>query len=149
MSISLATIHIPDTYKDEILDNHKSVFCSFGISTDDENWIFWHSTGYINCICHHEQRYVVEFTKWFTKPLSKLYYHLFYQWSNPSYCDTIYSRVGVNQMWILKNYKDLYTQPMLLYICNNIQILDCSIPYTTLPHFKLKTNKKKWFNFVW
>ena len=24
-----------------------------------------------------------------------------------SYCDTSYSRGGVNQIWILKNYKDL------------------------------------------
>jgi hypothetical protein len=34
------------------------------------------------------------------------YINLFYQPSKPD-CDTSYSRSGVNQMWILKNYKDM------------------------------------------
>ena len=37
------------------------------------------------------------------------------------FCDTSYSRSGVNQMWILKNSKDLYIQSRSLSSCNSIK----------------------------
>jgi hypothetical protein len=57
-----------------------------------------------------------------------------------SYCDTSYSRGGVNQMWILKNSKDLleYIQSSSLSSCNSIKRFDFSTLYTTIPHSKLK-----------
>ena len=57
----------------------------------------------------------------------------------PSYCDTSYSRGGVNQMWILKNSKDLleYIQSRSLS-CNSIKTFDFSTLYTTVPLSKLK-----------
>ena len=57
-----------------------------------------------------------------------------------SYCDTSYSRGGVDQMWILKNSKDLldYKQSRSLSSCNNIRICDLSTLYTTIRHSKLK-----------
>jgi hypothetical protein len=40
--------------------------------------------------------------------------------------------LGVNQMWILKNYKDLYIQAMSLSSCNSIKTFDFSTLYTTI-----------------
>jgi hypothetical protein len=57
-----------------------------------------------------------------------------------SYCDISYSRGGVNQMWILKNSKDLleYIQSRSLSFGNSIETFDFSILYTTILHSKLK-----------
>ena len=57
-----------------------------------------------------------------------------------SYYDTSYSRGGVNQMWILKNSKDLleYKQSRSLSSCNSIKTFDFSTLYTIIPHSKLK-----------
>ena len=57
-----------------------------------------------------------------------------------SYCDTSYSRGGVNQMWILKNSKDLleYIQSRSPSSCNSIKTFDFSTFYTTIPYSKLK-----------
>jgi hypothetical protein len=56
-----------------------------------------------------------------------------------SYCDTSYSKGGVNQMWILKNLKDMleYIQSRSLSSCNSIKTFDFSTLYTTIPHSKL------------
>ena len=56
------------------------------------------------------------------------------------YCETVYSRSGVNQMWILKNSKVLL-ENLNKYSHTNITSLktfDFSTLYTTLPHSKLK-----------
>jgi hypothetical protein len=57
-----------------------------------------------------------------------------------SYCDTSYSRCGMNQMWIPKNFKELleYIQSRSLSSCNSIKTFDFSTLYTTIPHSKLK-----------
>ena len=57
-----------------------------------------------------------------------------------SYCDTSYSRGCVNQMWILKNSKDLveYIQSRSLSSCNSIKTFNFSTLYRTLPHSKMK-----------
>ena len=57
-----------------------------------------------------------------------------------SYCDTSYSRGGVNQMWIMKISKHLleYIQSRSLSSCNSINTFDFSTLYTTIPHSKLK-----------
>ena len=54
-----------------------------------------------------------------------------------NYCDTSYSRGGVNQMWILKNSKDLLEHIQSLSSCNSIKTFDFSTLYTTIPHSKL------------
>ena len=56
-----------------------------------------------------------------------------------SYCDTSYASC-VNQMWILKNSKDMldYIQSRSLCSCNNIKTFYFSTLYTTIPHAKLK-----------
>ena len=76
------------------------------------------------------------------KPLSKLLTCILsaVKTGFQSYCDTSYSRGGVNQMWILKNSKDLleYIQSRSLSSCNSIKTFDFSTLYTTIPHSKLK-----------
>ena len=96
--------------KEEILDNHRSVLCFFGISTKDEELdlpsLYWipklHKYPF-------KQRYIARSAKCFTEPLSKLLTCILsaVKTGLQSYCDTSYSRGGVNQMWILKNSKDL------------------------------------------
>ena len=54
--------------------------------------------------------------------------------------NTSYSGGGVNQMWILKNSKDLleYIRSRFLSSCYSIKTFDFSNLYTTIPHAKLK-----------
>ena len=57
-----------------------------------------------------------------------------------SYPDTNYSRGGVNQMWILKNSKDMleYIQTRPRSSCKSIKTFDFSTLCTTISHSKLK-----------
>ena len=51
----------------------------------------------------------------------------------------------MNQVWILKNSKDLleYIQSKFLSSCNSIKTYDFSTLYTTIPHSKLKDRLKE------
>ena len=56
------------------------------------------------------------------------------------YCETAYSRSGINQMWILKNSKELLEHlksPTFNHV-TSIKSFDFSTLYTTIPHQKLK-----------
>ena len=57
------------------------------------------------------------------------------------YCETAYSRSGVNQMWILKNSKELLEHLKSPNFNNitSIKSFDFSTLYTTIPHDKLKS----------
>ena len=57
------------------------------------------------------------------------------------YCDVIYSRSGINQMWILKNSKELLENfnSNSLASVHSIKTYDFSTLYTTIPHSKLKS----------
>ena len=57
------------------------------------------------------------------------------------YSDVVYSRNGVNSMWILKNSKDLVEQLESQYISgvSSIRTYDFSTLYTTIPHSLLKS----------
>jgi hypothetical protein len=129
--------------KEEILDNHRSVLCSFGISTKDEELdlpsFYWIPKLHK---CLFKQRYIAGSAKCSTKPLSKLLTCILSAVKTvlQSYCDTSYSRGGVNQMWILKKSKDLleYIQSRSLSSCNSIKTFDLSTLCTTIPHSKLK-----------
>jgi hypothetical protein len=129
--------------REEILDNHWFVLCSFGISTKDEELdlpsLYWIPKLHK---CPFKQRYIAGSAKCSLKPLSKLLTCILsaVKTGLQSYCDTSYSRGGVNQMWILKNSKDLleYIQSRSLSSCNSIKTFDFSTLYTTIPHSKLK-----------
>jgi hypothetical protein len=129
--------------KEDIMDNHRSVLCSFGISTKDEELdlpsLYWIPKLHK---CPFKQHYIAGSAKCSTKPLSKLLTCILsaVKTGLQSYCDTSYSRGGVNQMWILKNSKDLleYIQSRSLSSCNSIKTFDFSTLYTSIPHSKLK-----------
>jgi hypothetical protein len=58
--------------KKEILDNHRSVLCSFGISTEEKELdlpsLYWIP----KLKCPFKQRYIAGSAKYSTNPLSKL-----------------------------------------------------------------------------
>ena len=91
------TYNLTAMSKDEILQNHRSVMLTFGISLPKED-IDLHKNPY-------KQRYIAGSTKCSTKPLSQILTAV--KEGLQTYCDTAYARSGVNQMWILKNSKKL------------------------------------------
>jgi hypothetical protein len=60
-------------------------------------------------------------------------------------CETVYSRSGINHMWILKNFKDLLDslKSRSFSQVSSIKTFDFSTLYTTLPDYKLKTRIKE------
>jgi hypothetical protein len=60
------------------------------------------------------------------------------------YCETVYSRSGINHMWTLKNSKDLLDnlKSRSFSQVSSIKTFDFSTLYTTLPHDKLKYGRK-------
>jgi hypothetical protein len=109
-SLGNPTYTLTTLTKEEILDNHRSVLCSFWISTKDEE-LDLPSLYLIPKLhkCPFKQRYIAGSAKCSTKPLSKLLTCILSAVKNglQSYCDTSNSRGGGNKMWILKNSKDL------------------------------------------
>ena len=93
--------------------------------------------------CLYKQSYIVGSAKCSMKHLSKLLTSTLSRLH--SYCDTSYSKGGVNQMWILKNSKYMlgYIQSRSLFLCNSIKSFDFSTLYTTLLHSKLKKKQIK------
>ena len=131
--------------KEEFLDNHRSALCSFGISTKDEELdissLYW-----IPKLqkCPFKQRYIAGLHNETSFRIINMY-SISSQKRVQSYCDTSYSRGGVNQMWILKNSKDLleYIQSRSLSSCNSIKTFNFSTLYTTIPHSKLKNKLRE------
>ena len=129
--------------KEEILDNHRSVLCSVRISTKDEELdlpsLYWIPKLHK---CPFKQRYIAGSAICSTKPHSKLLtcFLSAVKTGHQSYCDTSYTRGGVNQMWILKNPKYLleYIQSRSLSSCNSVNTFDFSTLYTIIPYSKLK-----------
>ena len=124
--------------------NHRSVLTSFGVNTQDENVdlpsLYWipklHKDPY-------KQRFIAGSAKCSTKPLSILLTSILTTVKDglKKYCDVIYSRSGINQMWILKNSKELLENlnSNSLAPVHSIKTYDFSTLYTTIPHSKLKS----------
>ena len=137
------TYNLTDFSASEVLDNHKSVLTSFGIETRDDEldlpYIYWIPKMHKNPYKH---RFIAGSSKCSTKPLSilltKLLTHI--KQGLQKYCETAYSRSGINQMWILKNSKELLEHlksPAFNHV-TSIKSFDFSTLYTTIPHQKLK-----------
>ena len=96
-------------------------------------YLNWHKTQY-------NHRFIAGSSKCSTKPLSILLTKLLTQQGLQRYCETAYSRSGINQMWILKNSKELldHLKPSNFNLITNIKSFDFSTLYTTIPHHKLK-----------
>ena len=133
--------------KDEILQNHHSVMLTFGISLPEEDIylpkLYWISKLHKN---PYKQRYIAGLDKFSTKPLSQILTQILTAVKEgfQKYCDTAYARSGVNQIWILKNYKELLENlnAQSRHSVNSIKSFDFSILYTTIPHDKLKSKLK-------
>jgi hypothetical protein len=85
--------------------------------------------------------YIAVSGKCSTRPLSKLLINILsaVKTGLQSYCDTNYSRSGVNHRWILKNSKHLleYIQSRSLSSCSSIKTFVFSTLYTNIPHSRL------------
>ena len=133
------TYNLTDLSASEVLDNHKSVLTSFGIETSDDEldlpYIYWIPKMHKNPYKH---RFIAGSSKCSTKPLSilltKLLTHI--KQGLQKYCETAYSRSGINQMWILKNSKELleHLKSPTLNRVTSIKSFDFSTLYTTIPH---------------
>ena len=138
------TYNLTDFSASEVLDNHKSVLTSFGLQTTDEEldlpYIYWIPKMHKNPYKH---RFIAGSSKCSTKPLSILLTKLltYIKQGLPKYCETAYSRSGVNQMWILMNSKELleHLQSPNFNHITSIKSFDFSTLYTTIPHRKLKS----------
>ena len=142
--VDSSTYQRTDFTKEEILVNHRSVLTSFGVNTQDENVdlpsLYWipklHKDPY-------KQRFIAGSAKCSTKPLSILLTSILTTVKDglKKYCDVIYSRSGINQMWILKNSKELLENlnSNTLASVHSIKTYDFSTLYTTIPHSKLKS----------
>ena len=90
----------------------------------------------------YKHRFIAGSSKCSTKPLSilltKLLTHI--KQGLQKYCETAYSRSGVNQMWILKNSKELLNLKSPNFnLITNIKSFDSSTFNTTILHQKLKS----------
>ena len=96
--------------------------------------------------CPYKQRYIAGSSMCSTKPLSQCLTHILTTIKDglQKYCETIYSRSGINQMWILKNSKELLEtlKSRSLSWVTSIKTYDFSTLYTTIPHSKLKSRLK-------
>ena len=138
------TYNLKDFFGSEVLDNHKSVLTSFGIQTDNEeldlSYIYWIPKMHKNPYKH---RFIAGSSKCSTKPLSilltKLLTHI--KQGLLKYCETAYSRSGIDQMWILKNSKELLDnlKSPNFNLITYIKSFDFSTLYTIIPHQKLKS----------
>ena len=90
----------------------------------------------------YKQRFIAGSSNCSTKALSKLLTSVLTTVKEglQKYCDVVYSHSGINQMWILKNSKQLLEnlQSQSSHI-NSIRTFDFSTLYTTIPHDKLKS----------
>ena len=143
------TYNLTAMSKDEILQTHRSVMLTFGISLPEEDInlpkLYWIPKLHKN---PYKLRYIAGSAKCSTKPLSLILTRYFTAVKEglQKYCDTTYAGSGVNQMWILKNSKELLEnlKAQSLHSVNSVKSF--STLYTTIPHDKLKSKLKEIIN---
>ena len=98
---------------------------------------------------HKNPYYIAGSAKCSTKPLSQILTRILTAVKGlQKYCDFAYARSGINQMWILKNSKELLEnlKAQSLHSVNSIKSFDFSTLYTTIPHDKWKSKLKEIIN---
>ena len=133
--------------KTEILANHKSFMTNLNITTKDDlndlPSLYWipklHKKPY-------KARFIAGSSKCSTTALSKILTSVLctIKQGLRAYCDVVFSRSGINQMWILKNSKELLDnlKSRSTSKITAIKTFDFSTLYTTIPHDKLKERLK-------
>ena len=95
----------------------------------------------------YKHRFIAGSAKCSTKPLSKLLTTILTTVKDglKKCCGVIYSHSGINQMWILKNSKELLDNFNLDSLASvySIKTYDFSTLYTNIPHTKLKSRLAK------
>jgi hypothetical protein len=105
------TTYKPTSFdKDEILVNHRSFMTSSNIPSGKKS----ENVPYLYCIpklhkTPFKERYIAGSSTCSTKELSIYLTRMMsaVKEGQHKYCETVYSRSGINHMWILKNSKDL------------------------------------------
>ena len=139
------TYNLTAMSKEEILQNHHSVMLTFGISLPAEDIdlpkLYWISK-------LHKNPYILRVQLSAQSSLFLRFQHESQPQGLQKYCDTAYARSGVNQLWILKNSKELLEnlKAQSLHSVNSIKYFDFSALYTTIPHDKLKSKLKEIIN---
>ena len=136
-----------DFTKEEILSNHNGALNSFGVHLKKDEFdlpsLYWIPKLHKN---PYKERFIAGSSKCTTKPLSVLLTKVLTVIKDflQTYSEKVYSTSGVNQMWILKNSKELleHLGSQSLSHVNSIKTYDFSTLYTTIPHTKLKTRLK-------
>ena len=129
--------------RQEIFSNHTSGLSSHGIlSSDKDNYIpllYWILKLHKKSL----QRFIAGSSTCSTKPLSKLLTIILSKIKDglKRYTDTIYSRNGVNQMWILNKFKALMVSK-IKFIKSQI-----SLNRKTTNYLKSKVSSIKTFDF--
>ena len=125
------------------------------------SWSIWQTQQYSavckdTCVIYESSRVTInpvlhlwlKFQKNPNRPMivQDFFFHIFYQWSKQiqSYCDNSCSWGGVNQMWILKNCKDLleYIKSRSLSSCNSIKNIWLLYPLHYYSPFKATRQMK-------
>ena len=125
------TTYKPTSFdKDEILANHRS-FMTSGKESEALPYLYWipklHKTPY-------KKRYIAGSSTCSTKELSINLTKILsaVKEGQQKYCETVYSRSGINHMWILKNSKDLLdnlkSRSFLRYPPSKLLIFQLYIP---------------------
>ena len=149
--LSMGTVSGNPTYnltamsKEEILQNHHLVMLTFGISLPEED-IDLPKLYLIPKLDKnpYKQRYITGSATYSTKPLSQVLTRILTAVKEglQKYCDTAYARSGFNQMWSLKNSKELLEnlKAQSLHSVNSIKSFNFSTLYTIIPYDKFKSN---------
>jgi len=145
-SLGNPTYTLTTLTKGKILDNHRFVLWSFGISTEYEELdlpsLYWIPKLHK---CPYKQRYIAGSVHCSSHPLSQSLTYILsaVKTGLQSYCNTSDSKDDVNQMWILNNSKDLLVYIQTRSLSSSIKALDFSTLYTTIPHLKLKARLRE------
>ena len=128
---------------DEIMANHRSFLSEYNIKIkEDQNdlpSLYWipklHKTPY-------KARFIAGSSKCSTTALSKILTSVLstIKQGLQKYCEIVFSRSGINQMWILKNSKELLEnlKSRSFSKITSVKTFDFATLYTTIPHDKLK-----------
>ena len=132
--------------KGKILDNHRFVLWSFGISTEYEELdlpsLYWIPKLHK---CPYKQHYIAGSVNCSSHPLSQSLRYILsaVKTGLKSYCNTSHSKDDVNQMWILNNSKDALVYIQTRSLSSSIKAFDFSTLYATIPHLKLKARLRE------
>ena len=136
---------------EDIVNTHDTFMKSFGIELSDHDkrlpYLYWTPKLHKSPVKH---RFIAGFSKCTTKQLSSLLTKILtvIKTGLEKYCSIKTSHTGVNNMWILKNSKNLLSSlgHLGVHKATSIQTFDFSTLYTSIPHDLLKSRMNNIIN---